>query len=201
VERKPSISGLAESLAAFLEIKMEIPHSVDDNQSARKGFSLAEVLIGLSIIALLTGMGFSGARIYRDRAREVKCLYQIRGIGNALQVYGAEHDGFLPSVTEDNVELGDEDGVGALDIRFELYSYDSSLWSITCPSDQRNKANPDPTNPSYISYSYHPTYGLNLERCLVPSPLVSDAIYFHGRDKKWKRSVVFSDNHAEMEPW
>lgn len=63
----------------------------------RVGFTLIEVLIVIVIIGLLAGLLFPVFAKARQRARETTCISHLRQIGQAAQMYMADHNGRLPS--------------------------------------------------------------------------------------------------------
>ncbi len=58
-----------------------------------KGFTLVELLVVISIIALLMGMLMPALGIVKKRAKKVMCMQQLRGIGLAFMVYTVEYEG------------------------------------------------------------------------------------------------------------
>lgn len=66
----------------------------DHNQ--RRGFTLLELLIVVSIVALLLGMLFVAINQARARARSVKCLNNVRQLALGVRVYTDQHNGRLP---------------------------------------------------------------------------------------------------------
>jgi prepilin-type processing-associated H-X9-DG protein/prepilin-type N-terminal cleavage/methylation domain-containing protein len=62
----------------------------------RYAFTLVELLVSLSIVAVLAVVLSSALSPSLGRSRATKCLDQLRQIGTAAQTYAAEHDGRLP---------------------------------------------------------------------------------------------------------
>jgi len=65
-------------------------------QDARRGFTLVEMLVTISLIATLSALlvpVISGAR---TRARTVACISNLRQWGLAQQTFSSEHDGAIP---------------------------------------------------------------------------------------------------------
>ncbi len=167
----------------------------------RRGLTLVELLFCVAIVGILGALVSAGMGTYRERARGLQCMAMLRGVGAALQIYAAESESHLPSLPPDNVELGGGGGKGALDIRFELAQYDSALWMAVCPSDPRLKQNPNVRGPTYVSYIYLPEEGLDLGKVEQPVCIVRDGGYYHGHPGNWKASLLFSDQHLEMQKW
>ncbi len=60
------------------------------------GFTLVELLVVLSIIALLAAILLPSLRKARKQARSVYCAANLHGLGTALQTYLNEYNGFIP---------------------------------------------------------------------------------------------------------
>jgi prepilin-type N-terminal cleavage/methylation domain-containing protein len=169
--------------------------SLDKKPKNRQfGLTVVELLVSVAIISVLLSFVIPGLRAFKERAKVAQCFASIRGIGNALQIYAAENDHHLPSLNEDNIGL---EGGSLLDIRFELYKYDSAFWDVVCPSDPRQKNNPMPGNPTFISYYYMCRFGLDLAKLDAPTSIVEDG-HYHGRPTCWKATKLYSDNHVEL---
>jgi prepilin-type N-terminal cleavage/methylation domain-containing protein len=61
-----------------------------------QGFTLTEVLVTISIIAVLAVISFSAASRLISSANKAVCVQNLHGIGTAIQTYASEHNGFLP---------------------------------------------------------------------------------------------------------
>jgi prepilin-type N-terminal cleavage/methylation domain-containing protein len=70
---------------------------------ARGGFTLVELLVVIGIIALLVSILLPSLGAAREQARTIKCLANLRSIGQAINAYAAQHQGALvPCDVEDN---------------------------------------------------------------------------------------------------
>ncbi|MDW8028250.1 MAG: type II secretion system protein [Armatimonadota bacterium] len=63
----------------------------------KKGLTLMELLVVISIIAVLAGLVFVAMGPVRARARLVKCMSNLKNINIAYQMYRQDYDGVDPS--------------------------------------------------------------------------------------------------------
>jgi len=66
------------------------------NRRFQAGFSLIELLVVISIIAILIGIALPAMSIVRTRAVKVACSSNLRQIGIAVQAYVDKHQGVYP---------------------------------------------------------------------------------------------------------
>ena len=67
----------------------------------RGGFTLMELLVTTSIIALLASMLMGSIKMVRDQARSVKCLAGLRQVGIAKEAFALDNESKLVSVRSD----------------------------------------------------------------------------------------------------
>ncbi|MBX3317680.1 MAG: DUF1559 domain-containing protein [Phycisphaeraceae bacterium] len=71
--------------------------------AAGRGFSLIEVLVAISIIALLISIMIPALSKARDAGRAAMCLSNQRQLGIAMNLYANSNNGFVPREGVDNV--------------------------------------------------------------------------------------------------
>jgi len=84
--KKPALESSAESLNNHIESAMQ----------KRNAFTLVELLVVISVIALLVAMMLPALSKARDQATLVKCSVQTRGIALATAAYAADFKSNLP---------------------------------------------------------------------------------------------------------
>ena len=62
----------------------------------KSGFTLVELLVVITIIALLMSMVFPASQQVIERARQIRCGGNLRNIASAIGTYASSHDGRLP---------------------------------------------------------------------------------------------------------
>lgn len=72
----------------------------------RSGFTLVEILVVVSIIALLIAVLLPGLRRAREQAKLAVCASNLRQIGTCIHLYANENSGYIPRGPE---PVGDED--------------------------------------------------------------------------------------------
>ncbi len=69
-----------------------------NKQTSKKAFTLVELLVVVSIIALLISILLPSMKRARDQAKQVVCASQQKQVGGALWNYWTENDGRVPEV-------------------------------------------------------------------------------------------------------
>jgi prepilin-type N-terminal cleavage/methylation domain-containing protein len=66
----------------------------------RSGFTLAEVLVTVAVLAILAILSFSLFKIAIESKHRAVCSQRLLAIGRALQLYVLDHDGFYPPIRD-----------------------------------------------------------------------------------------------------
>ena len=64
--------------------------------SGRHGFTLIELLVVVAIIGLLISLLLPSLKNAREQAKQVKCIANLRQIGNVMLMYFSEHKDWFP---------------------------------------------------------------------------------------------------------
>ncbi len=118
----------------------------------RRGFSLIELLVTISIIAVLIGILLPTLPLARDAARRVACGATLRGVGQGVELYIQDNKDLYPvarympepwlridpndfGIDEDELEIFEQWDI-ALPERMENYlDGGADLWK--CPGDRQ----------------------------------------------------------------
>jgi prepilin-type N-terminal cleavage/methylation domain-containing protein len=153
--------------------------ALSSSRSKRRAFTIVELLVSLSIIALLTGIMMPGLRAARDGANRMVCTSNLRQMGLALYGYSALYGDQLPStIFDDDSTLAPQEmmalNTGHLPTSNSVPQADGLGWLISpevqliedprilyCPCHRgghavsRYEGQWQPTSPERIYCNYH----------------------------------------------
>lgn len=103
----------------------------DTPRNTKNGFTLVELLVVIGIIAILVAILLPALGRAKNQANTVKCMANLRSIGQAVQIYVNVHKGKLP--------YGYWDGVGSPDGVDNSASTNTSDWALLLLSSALGK--------------------------------------------------------------
>jgi len=111
-----------------------------------RGFTIVELILVISIIAILAAILFPVFARSREKARASSCMANLVNIAVALRSYAHDHDGWYPPTEDDLTPLIPR--YIDLDKCFQCPStYDSNI-PMGAPADEARWRPPQPENPS-----------------------------------------------------
>lgn len=114
-------------------MKTHVPASISFQFSARRGFSLVELLTVIAVIGILAGILIPVVGRVRDSAKTSACSSNLRQLGMAAQLYSADNRGrLLPIFEGTSSALGRSWRVLVADYLGETISKDAVF---SCPAD------------------------------------------------------------------
>jgi len=184
------------------------------------GFTLMELLVVISIIAILAALLLPALSTAKERARAIRCISNFRQIGLALTLYVDDAGERVPSALDFGVAFNNIPAAAATINETYLYggvakqlalSNPKVLW---CPSDPRNPVpaqQPTDTNVTSSSFRYlvwQQTIELaNLKMTMFGRPS-AQVVYHESNDNHYRRIqqpfttqpslvAVAADGHAQ----
>jgi prepilin-type N-terminal cleavage/methylation domain-containing protein len=148
----------------------------------RRGFTLMELLIVITIIMVLMGLVFPAVNMVKKQANAVKCSNNLRQIALALEVYRQNHDDTFPGTLRELLADGfdpkcficpfDENhGASNTMGRPAAWTDYSRLWDPHTPSTPAGVTTP-------CSYCFEASGWCDATLCTGPPTLNSDISYF-----------------------
>jgi prepilin-type N-terminal cleavage/methylation domain-containing protein/prepilin-type processing-associated H-X9-DG protein len=155
------------------------------------GFTLTELMVVIALVSLLTGLLFSGLRLVREKANQIKCMSNLQSLGLAVQMYADQHDGLFPEVTDlEKVPL---------QVQQALLPYAKSEEIFCCPVD------PNKPTPPGGSYDWRVTHdpkttlsGVRLDLIRHPNRVIIAGERVPDIHKQGMINVLYADGHVDQ---
>lgn len=161
------------------------------------GFTLVEMLVVLTIIGLVAGIGIPVSLSMIQSSREAACLSQLRPLGVALETYLQDHGGTMPVLAAGRASKTDD----VLVLETVLVPYVGSANAFHCPADSRQ------FKKSGSSYLWNSTQnGLRVEQLAFfgirgrpdKIPLITDKEAWHPRGVNFLYADMSSSNRTRF---
>lgn len=168
------------------------------SHSTKRGVTLIELLVSITIIALLLSIILPSLAYFKSISKDIKCQNQLRNFGQAIHVYIADYGNF-PVVPATNLPYNDD---------FRFYETISTVMDIqkpsptevingwVCPWDNKNAwyfyGQSYVYMPAMLAQIRHNTNMLSLYELNRNYPLMQDMYPFPERSNK-KMDIVFFD--------
>src|SRR4051794_1184355 len=159
-------------------------------------FTLAELLVGVGIIAALVALVVPMVGAVRDRAKSAKCVSNLRQLATAATAYCAANEGFFPVAYLFPVQEGGatvtrnwdftvvQDAGGRRVQPGLIWAGLPSAEVQQCPAYD---APPDPGGDPFTGYNYNTSYIGHGEAESIPAPVRANAV------KRPARCALFGD--------
>jgi len=176
---------------------MEIQTRLLKTRRASFGFSLLEILVVITVLAILLGIGYPVFHQIQDRAKAVRCASNLSSLGAALNLYLLDHQNRMPTLLAGK---SSRDQPGDT-IDSVLAPYVKSDHVFHCPADDAGLH--ESTGTSYFWNSLLNGQPVTSLRFLVVTdpariPVLSDKEGFH-RHIGDKVNLLYADGRVEKD--
>lgn len=192
--------------------------------TSRRGFTLIEVLLVLSILSLLATLLFPALVTARGKARSMACASNLRQIGIGILLYAQDNDDFYPRAVDPTDRAfpfqwghipefeAAIPQIGLLHVVMRPYLQSAQVWA--CPSDD-GFASPDfisvpldafPSSFQKYGTSYYFRTEIAAKHAAIANiaePAAINVLFdsvgtWHGTFSGQKRyNILFADNHVK----
>jgi len=169
-----------------------------------RAFTLIEMLLTMSLVALLAGLTFPAIETLGKRAESTACSSNLRQIGLALMQKVQDNGGIYPYVEGDPADPVHAPQYGAQSIADTLRPYGITDKVLRCPSDAKDKNYFGSRGCSYDWFSYIDgerivsakidLSGGTLVLPLMRFPITGDYELVHNSKRM---NILFADGHVD----
>lgn len=160
-------------------------------------FTLLEISIATIIVIVLGAISVPVYSRVTQGARAAACMSNLRQLGNAVNLYAADHNQLLPPLAAGRKDKNED--VPVIDNTLDAYARDPAVF--TCPADYEGLAKKSGTSYYWnIVLSGQSLSNLNFlrQREWQIIPLLSDKDPFHPYTDT-KVNILYADGHADKE--
>jgi prepilin-type N-terminal cleavage/methylation domain-containing protein/prepilin-type processing-associated H-X9-DG protein len=118
-----------------LKIHAPLPVKTGEKRGPCRAFTLLEMLVVLSLVAVLIGLAIPEFQRFIDRARSTACSSNLRSIGVTVRNYINEHEGTFPVIETNPENPIYPEGVEARGLFETLEPYGLTQANLRCPGD------------------------------------------------------------------
>ncbi len=144
-------------------------------RKSKKGFTLLELLVVISIMSVLAALLFPALLKARARARKAYCINNLKQIGTALEMYVQDYDDYLP--VADSLPGINPPLPGITTLLLPYLQGNQKVFH--CPSDRDRYYNLYGTSYEYNSYFLN---GERYQRMGIPFPITVEGITINSRE-------------------
>lgn len=163
------------------------------------GFTVLEMLLAITIIAMVAGLGVPGYLRIKRQAQSHQCITKLRHLGVGLNLYLGDHGLIMPTLVPSRDDKNDTEPPT---IDRVLLKYVDSEEAFRCPSDHEGIW--EKTGSSYFWNSLvngQPMGSMNfmgLTKNQTVIPLMSDKENFHEHIGDGV-NILYADGHVQSE--
>ncbi|MBC2595232.1 prepilin-type N-terminal cleavage/methylation domain-containing protein [Ruficoccus amylovorans] len=150
----------------------------------RRGFTLLELLVGLSIVTILGTVVFAVSADVRENAQTIGCTARLRALSQAVLAYSVDHQGYFPRSGHSGSSwaaavapyLGERELANPLDYR--------GLAAFSCPVQEA-----DGTSETTWGYGLNVFFELSSQMRYTPAglPILGSRDTYTGAPATWNR--------------